>query len=998
MSSVKACVLSVALLAGGVAMSLQASGDDPQPANPDRQPSSVDAPPPDVHSQPSDVAPRSPVDAPQASPTATQSLPDNASETSAAASAEPLRLIDRVNAAFGLRAAEVASLRVDTAPGAVQRIAVPLGGVVLTLDLAPYSVRSANYQVKYQQPDGSYVVVEPRPVRTVRGSLVGTPDVIVAGSVSDEGLTALIVFPDGGRYWIEPIAARVPGAAAGDHVIYSQQDVIPGGGSCAVENGIVARQNGGAATPEGIGCDTPICVTELACDSDVEYYNAWGEGVEDRINAVTNTMNVEYENDVGITHAITTIIVRPTEPDPYSSSNNSVLLGQFRTHWLQNQQDVVRDVAQLFTGRDIDGSVIGTAFTIGGICTNQAFCFVQSDCCGSFACATDLSAHEMGHLWNGFHCDCAGWTMNTPLTCANQFHPDFTIPGIIAHRNTRGCLSDTPAATAFPFEDAFAIPPLDPTRWLAEGASVDGQGDGEPSPPFSMHLAGDNRPTTGTMPAAAVEHVGVEYWWQRTGMTGGSPEPGEDLILEFLDDGILWREADRQLGDPGNGGDQLPYEHACVTLPDSAAYDGLQIRFRIDGGEPTDHFFVDDVRVFDATDSLSIVTQPELDCACLNGGGTFHVEAAGDPPFTYQWRLDGTPIPGATEDTLVVTPDGPEDFGFYSVDVSNLCGTIQSESAQLLEATPAQIIVPPQDVTLAVGDTLALTVVVSGTCNTFQWFFNDTPIPNANGAFLFIPNMQCENQGCYHAEVANDCGVVVSDIATVTVETCGPNNCDVDLTPPVIIHGQGLPGETRPHTGYIDPRSESTNGVDFDAGITEVQILFSEPVENVGGGDLTADAFLITETGSATPPAVVSVAADPPPAGPLVTLTLSRPLTPQEWTTVQAVVQDLADTPNVIVDSGNQGPGVGEPDRVDIGFLPADVDQNGTVNPLDLLRFKQFVNGIQSPAKGTLEDFLDIDRNGVINPLDLLGFKRLINGITPATQAWAGTSINHAQP
>ena len=82
------------------------------------------------------------------------------------------------------------------------------------------------------------------------------------------------------------------------------------------------------------------------------------------------------------------------------------MLTQFRNEWLQNQGGIRRDVAHLFTGKNIDGGTIGRAWDIGAICTNRAYAFSQSDCCSpNYACATDLTAHEIGHLWGGFHCN-----------------------------------------------------------------------------------------------------------------------------------------------------------------------------------------------------------------------------------------------------------------------------------------------------------------------------------------------------------------------------------------------------------------------------------------------------------------------------------------------------------------------------------------------------------------------------------------------------------------
>jgi hypothetical protein len=186
-----------------------------------------------------------------------------------------------------------------------------------------------------------------------------------------------------------------------------------------------------------------ICTTELACDADFEYFQSYGSSVpnvENRINFIINTVNLQYESQTSITHAITAIVVRSNSSDPYTSNDSGTLLTQFRNEWLNNQGGIQRDVAKLFTARSINGGIIGQAWTIGAICvTNSHYCYSWSDCCGSTACATDLAAHELGHLWNAVHCSCPSNTMNPFITCMNNFSAQ-SIAAIIGHRDSRTCL------------------------------------------------------------------------------------------------------------------------------------------------------------------------------------------------------------------------------------------------------------------------------------------------------------------------------------------------------------------------------------------------------------------------------------------------------------------------------------------------------------------------------------------------------------------------------
>ncbi|MFM1767595.1 MAG: hypothetical protein RJA22_124, partial [Verrucomicrobiota bacterium] len=61
----------------------------------------------------------------------------------------------------------------------------------------------------------------------------------------------------------------------------------------------------------------------------------------------------------------------------------------------------------------------------------------------------------------------------------------------------------------------------------------------------------------------------------------------------------------------------------------------------------------------------------------------FTVVAAGAAPFTYQWRLNGAVLAGATNATLLLTNVGSAQVGAYDVEVSSASGTTRSQPARL---------------------------------------------------------------------------------------------------------------------------------------------------------------------------------------------------------------------------------------------------------------------------------------------------------------------------
>ena len=76
-----------------------------------------------------------------------------------------------------------------------------------------------------------------------------------------------------------------------------------------------------------------------------------------------------------------------------------------------------------------------------------SYCLAQSEFSSSFSCVTDLTAHELGHLWVAFHCACPASTMNAGITCANTFSAR-AILSILRYRDTRDCLAEDHSVAA----------------------------------------------------------------------------------------------------------------------------------------------------------------------------------------------------------------------------------------------------------------------------------------------------------------------------------------------------------------------------------------------------------------------------------------------------------------------------------------------------------------------------------------------------------------------
>ena len=93
--------------------------------------------------------------------------------------------------------------------------------------------------------------------------------------------------------------------------------------------------------------------------------------------------------------------------------------------------------------------------------------------------------------------------------------------------------------------------------------------------------------------------------------------------------------------------------------------------------------------VTSAPANLTIVLPPMIDThpmnqtVGLNGATMLSVVASGSGPFTYQWKLNGTDLPGETAATLNISMLAPASAGVYSVVVSGPGGSVTSQPATL---------------------------------------------------------------------------------------------------------------------------------------------------------------------------------------------------------------------------------------------------------------------------------------------------------------------------
>ncbi len=367
-------------------------------------------------------------------------------------------LFQAVNESLDLRSSSVQTLGFAKRSESSLTTAVVVDGNTWTLELQKHSVRSPDFQVWVQDASGQLTLVEPPPVQTYVGTVLELPGSEVRASYRDGEMEA-VVYTQDGMFGIQPLAGAAIAAQNGEHAVFRNSDWVNRRGyACAADvgqhvfNAVTDLELPPADAPNTAA--VAYKVAQIALDADFEYFQLNASNVNATILDMENVINgleTIYETQLNITYEISSMIVRIDTADPYSSTSPSGLLAELVSSWNASpQSSVPRDLLHLFTGKDLDGSVIGIAY-IGAVCNQTwAYGLSQSRFTATMSARVALSAHELGHNWNAQHCNgCTTCTNCCQIMCSgiggcSGILTSFgcqEVSQMAAFRDTRTCLS-----------------------------------------------------------------------------------------------------------------------------------------------------------------------------------------------------------------------------------------------------------------------------------------------------------------------------------------------------------------------------------------------------------------------------------------------------------------------------------------------------------------------------------------------------------------------------
>jgi cyclophilin family peptidyl-prolyl cis-trans isomerase len=207
-----------------------------------------------------------------------------------------------------------------------------------------------------------------------------------------------------------------------------------------------------------------------------------------------------------------------------------------------------------------------------------------------------------------------------------------------------------------------------------------------------------------------------------------------------------------------------------------------------DGGSSSQTFTITAVADY----APPVVTkQPVSVLARVGGSAAFSVTASGSD-LGFQWRHNGTPLPGKTTPSLTLSSLQMAQGGAYDVIVSNGTRSITSAAATLTLRAPADITSAlPSQLLVIAGQPLDLSVeATGGPVPTFTWRRGSTVVKGQTTRRLYLPSTTLADAGLYRGtasngstDTTNACQVFIVDKSTRTV-IAAPDK-PVKLTAPV---------------------------------------------------------------------------------------------------------------------------------------------------------------------------------------------------------------------
>ncbi len=252
---------------------------------------------------------------------------------------------------------------------------------------------------------------------TYKGTVRGVPGSWARVSIRNGTLDGIIWTPEE-TYFLEPDARFSNNPAASRTVVYRMSDVDGSvlHGACGLARSLSSGNaqlaqvaGGGTAAPQAMpltaaGGTAPQQQASIALVADYDYFSVHGANSAADMQSIINQVAGIFEVQMGLSLQVTQTVVYSSSPDPFDGTTDPVtLLNEFSTYKADPTSPAHdANLAQLFTGRSLNGGVLGVAW-IGTLCDPMYSTGLTEDFTTDNTSLVLLSTHEIGHIFGSYH-------------------------------------------------------------------------------------------------------------------------------------------------------------------------------------------------------------------------------------------------------------------------------------------------------------------------------------------------------------------------------------------------------------------------------------------------------------------------------------------------------------------------------------------------------------------------------------------------------------------
>jgi hypothetical protein len=189
-----------------------------------------------------------------------------------------------------------------------------------------------------------------------------------------------------------------------------------------------------------------------------------------------------------------------------------------------------------------------------------------------------------------------------------------------------------------------------------------------------------------------------------------------------------------------------------------------------------------------------ITKSPDSVVVHVGGLSIFTGDAMGAQPLAFQWLRDGTPIPDATNRSLIIDQTQFGDAGNYTLLVTNLAGQATSDAANLTVLRDPFVVNSPLYTSILIGQSFCLPASVSGEQPiSYQWRKNGIALSDggrvsgSTSSVLCISSSDFIDGGDYQLVLNNSYGSftgLVTHVSITPIIGWGDNFADELEIPP----------------------------------------------------------------------------------------------------------------------------------------------------------------------------------------------------------------------